>query len=336
MFVKLSIALVALALTNLAEGTPTCAQITSMSTIIKKTLTGTTTTGNLASKALRLGFHDCVGGCNGCINFNNGDNAGLADVVSELTSAYNTNGYSSICSLADFFALATTVSISNAVQQSNIQRSGAATSGPCPNPAFTLKWGRTTATDCSTDASVFPSPTMTGDAMFTYYADNFGFSKEQTVALMGAHSFGGAKSTNSGYNGKWTGSQNNGLSEVFFTNMLSSAITWKNTNVATSTAPKWQFNGKLSDGTGAGFMLNTDFALYYNLTLDSNAQVTCSLSPTCGLSNSCTNSCAMATTFNQAHTYSQNCTAFMTDFVSVIQAMLINGYSSSALTSTTC
>ena len=46
---------------------------------------------------------------------------------------------------------------------------------------------------------------------------------------MGAHSFGGAKTTNSGYNGKWTGSQNNGLSEVYFSNMISSDITWKNT-----------------------------------------------------------------------------------------------------------
>ncbi len=56
MFVKLSIVFVALALANLAEGTPTCAQITSMTTVIKTTLAGTTTTGNLASKALRLGL----------------------------------------------------------------------------------------------------------------------------------------------------------------------------------------------------------------------------------------------------------------------------------------
>ena len=76
------------------------------------------------------GFHDCVGGCNGCINFNNADNAGLQSVVATLTSTYNTNKYSSICSLADFFALAATVSISNAVQLANIQRSGAATTGP--------------------------------------------------------------------------------------------------------------------------------------------------------------------------------------------------------------
>ena len=42
---------------------------------------------------------------------------------------------------------------------------------------------------------------------------------------MGAHSFGGAVAANSGYNGKWTTSQ--GLSEVYFSNMISPSITWK-------------------------------------------------------------------------------------------------------------
>ena len=42
---------------------------------------------------------------------------------------------------------------------------------------------------------------------------------------MGAHSFGGAVAANSGYNGKWT--TNQGLSEVYFSNMISPSITWK-------------------------------------------------------------------------------------------------------------
>jgi hypothetical protein len=45
---------------------------------------------------------------------------------------------------------------------------------------------------------------------------------------MGAHSFGGASTSNSGYSGKWTGSQNKGLSEVFYSNMISSDITFTN------------------------------------------------------------------------------------------------------------
>jgi|FrelakmetLWP11LW_1041352.scaffolds.fasta_scaffold26515_2 hypothetical protein len=45
---------------------------------------------------------------------------------------------------------------------------------------------------------------------------------------MGAHAFGGAFPQNSGYAGKWTGSQNQGLSEVFYANMLNSNIKFSN------------------------------------------------------------------------------------------------------------
>ncbi len=45
---------------------------------------------------------------------------------------------------------------------------------------------------------------------------------------MGAHSLGGAKAENSGYRGKWTGRNNAGFSEIFYTNMISSGIKWTN------------------------------------------------------------------------------------------------------------
>ena len=50
-------------------------------------------------------------------------------------------------------------------------------------PCFTLKWGRKTSDDCSSDASTLPSPTMTGDAMFNYFANEFGFSRSQVGFL---------------------------------------------------------------------------------------------------------------------------------------------------------
>ena len=63
------------------------------------------TTSNYRALALRLAFHDCVGGCNGCINFNNPDNAGLQPIVTKLTSLYYDNGFNKIVTLADFYAL---------------------------------------------------------------------------------------------------------------------------------------------------------------------------------------------------------------------------------------
>jgi hypothetical protein len=83
------------------------------------------------------GFHDCVGGCNGCINFNNSDNNGLAPAVNTLTQIYKSNNFKSFnVSLADFFALAATVGVTAAVQSSNQARNGGITCKPnsCPGP----------------------------------------------------------------------------------------------------------------------------------------------------------------------------------------------------------
>jgi hypothetical protein len=46
-------------------------------------------------------------------------------------------------------------------------------------PCFTNYWGRTDTSDCSDDYTELPSGTMTGDEMFTYFEDEFGFSRDQ-------------------------------------------------------------------------------------------------------------------------------------------------------------
>jgi hypothetical protein len=70
-----------------------------------------------------LGFHDCVGGCNGCINFNNPDNNGLKSAADTLKNIYTVNKFSGYgVSLADFWALAATVGVSLSVYASNKSR----------------------------------------------------------------------------------------------------------------------------------------------------------------------------------------------------------------------
>jgi len=310
-----------------AESVPTCAQISNMTSVLLNTLMDrpNSPVDNLRAVAMRLGFHDCVGGCNGCVNFNNPDNNGLQSTIDLFTSLYYKNGYNKIISLADFFALATTVSISSAVQESNYQRTGTLTS-PCPVPCFPTQWGRIDATDCSNDNNILPSPMMGGDAMFAYFAKEFGFSKTQVVALMGAHGFGSVHPEISGFNGKWVGQQNKGLSEIFYSLMVDPSVTFTNLNVGNVTSPKWEFKADFSDKVSAGFMFNTDFEIFYNLTLNSNGQTTCILNHTCGVTNSCTNYCPKSSTFATAYTYATDCSAFMTDFKSVITLMLANGY----------
>ena len=85
-------------------------------------------------------------------------------------------------------------------------------------------------------------------------------------------------------------------------------IAQQNVDPKNLSAPKWQFNGLLANGNSAGFMLNTDFELFYNLTLNpTTAQTTCLLNPVCGLPtpNTCKTNCQVAPTFKQALSYSK-------------------------------
>jgi hypothetical protein len=54
----------------------------------------------------------------------------------------------------------------------------------CPVPCIQMKWGRKDLADCNQDNSVLPSPTMTADQMFSYYAEKFGFSKYQVLKCL--------------------------------------------------------------------------------------------------------------------------------------------------------
>ena len=64
------------------------------------------------------GFHDCIGGCDGCLNFDNPDNAGLAVIVEALEKVYLEFSGLDIAR-ADFWALASTVSVERGVKNAN-------------------------------------------------------------------------------------------------------------------------------------------------------------------------------------------------------------------------
>jgi len=62
----------------------------------------------LAPKFLRLAFHDCVGGCDGCVDMTNPDNAGL-DIPMDALSGIVTTWKSNDISRADIWSLAAMV-----------------------------------------------------------------------------------------------------------------------------------------------------------------------------------------------------------------------------------
>jgi len=158
-----------------------------------------TVTSALATM-VRLSFHDCVGGCDGCVNIENDSNNGLADLIAALDLVYTENKFGDIpLSRADHWAImgiwAVQTTIDNAVSNGyNV-----------PDLAVDYTVGRT---DCSTspyttDVENFPDATMNYTEIMDYFSFEFGFNALETTALMGAHTLGGANIFYSGYHGIW-------------------------------------------------------------------------------------------------------------------------------------
>ena len=61
--------------------------------------------------------------------------------------------------------------------------------------------------------------------------------------------------------------------------------------------------GTVKPNGNGGFMLNTDFAVFYDLQLDQNGKLGCKLNNTCGITNTCDNYCPKASTFENALKY---------------------------------
>merc|ERR1712013_849355 len=198
-------------------------QFTSLSSsevdAIKKKIR-TVVRGSTLPTAVRLAFHDCVGGCDGCLNVNNPDNAGLADLVDSLDTVYTTNGYDSVLSRADFWALAGVYAVDKTIELNNDD----CEEDDCvvPDSGLVFQWGRT---DCDTaphtDVDVhLPSALLNHSSVVTFFANEVGFDENETVALLGAHTLGRASSDNSGFSGTWIVGEANFFNNEYYKDIL--------------------------------------------------------------------------------------------------------------------
>lgn len=147
----------------------------------------------LLANVVRLAFHYCVGesGCDGCIDMNHPDNAGLEISVNYLDAkapAWLEAGLSK----ADLYALASVVA-------ANMALGNAGWDSDLSN----FEVGRTDCdpTQVSTELETFPDSHV---SPFAFFEENFGFSARETTVIMGAHTLGRSQIGNSGFTNFWT------------------------------------------------------------------------------------------------------------------------------------
>jgi len=262
--------------------------------------------GSALPTAVRLSFHDCVGGCDGCLNVNNHDNAGLADLVASLDTLYLANSYDSLLSRADFWALAGVYAVDKTIELNNDD----CDEDDCevPDSGLVFQWGRT---DCDTapytDVDVgLPSALLDHANVMSFFAGEFGFDDNETVALLGAHTLGRASSDNSGFSGTWINGEANFFNNEYYKKLVDSSLTWRHRDAGTD---NWQWNVP-----GEVFMLNVDVALYKDILVNSVGESSCDFT-----------TCAAAPTATVVEAFAASNDAWITEFTKVYTKMLAHG-----------
>jgi len=282
--------------------------------------------------AVRLTFHDCVGGCDGCLNVNNPDNAGLEDIVADLEEVYTTEGLDSIISRADMWALMGIWAINSTIDNNNNDcAAGTHNNANCvtvPDLQVTFQWGRE---DCATapysDTDVhLPAGTLGHTDTMDFFFNEFGFSDRETTALMGAHTLGAALITQSGFHGTWVSNEVRYFNNQYYTNIADSSLSWKKrqrtceslndvdldltTCAGMTTGWQWQ-------SPGVGFNINPDMGLYLNFTVSTDGEASCDY-----------DACSLSSTAPDVVEFSGSNTIWIDEFSKVYTKMLQHGYTS--------
>jgi len=272
------------------------------------------------STMVRLSFHDCVGGCDGCLNINNTENNGLADLVAGLEAVYQDNGFESLVSRADMWAILGVWAVQQTIDRSN--ENGVTV----PNLQVNYTYGRV---DCATapyssTIGNFPHATFNHNQIMSYFSQEFGFSTLEVTALMGAHTLGRANILNSGFHGTWVQDEAGLFNNKYFSNLVrESGIDWRLRqrtceNVLDDPSPcsegqttGWQYTTSGS----VGFNLVADMAIYQNFTVDTDGRPDCDYSQ-----------CNLSETSSYVENFATSNEEFIQEFSKVYTKLLSHGY----------
>ena len=243
--------------------------------------------------SLRIAFHDCVGGCDGCINRANSDNAGpMLDSLDVMDKIYE-DQIKKKMSRADFYILTAVTALEESLKFNNANL----TSSFIKPVKFNFKYGRC---DCKTSPNTdivqaFPSGQFGYHQVVKFFKKEFGFNLRDSVAIMGAHTLGGASGRKgSGFEGFWKedGVAAARLNNRYYSILTDKTLNWENVDRSLVTRldeERWQWQaGTTPEGVPAPFMLNADVSLIRKIqpgvTGKSSCQFSgCPLSPTAGI-----------------------------------------------------
>lgn len=187
------------------------------------------TRGRFVACLLRLAGHDFMdfryngehtGGSDGCVNFEDPDNKGLSQCLTQFKIPEVLEKHKDEISTADFIVLAAEAAMGRAAVNWN---------GDRPFKAGTLmsdfmrgfRWGRKTEEECHWNVGFMPNPEHgchgngKGDGLEQIFVNNIFKDYPRpwslTAAINGAHTVGKASLENSGYEGHWSHPQNQGI-----------------------------------------------------------------------------------------------------------------------------
>ncbi|XP_067927931.1 putative ascorbate peroxidase [Watersipora subatra] len=272
---------------------------------------------------LRLAFHDCVGKkCDGCINMNNDDNAGLDVYINKLEPVYQKQKVNGklVMSRADFWALA---GIEAVMMGSEF--------GVCPRcvpkyPTIKFQTGRV---DCvgspkgspwTKDMHTFADPYGTTKQTTSFFRKQFGFGYMETVAIMGGHTLGQAHRDATGFTHPWV-ERKNQFNNDYYKDLVNPHKNWTQVSVGRPRFAKWQWESRGSDRTM--MMLNSDVSLLKNLTDVSSGRVRGCKYNTCK-----TVSPSKANTAYWVKKFAKDNSLFLQEFGKAFQKVISHGYSS--------
>jgi len=235
--------------------------------------------GDFAGCIVRMAGHDFMdfrvddekhqGGADGCVSFEDGDNAGLQTCLAKANMPKVFEKHCDRVSLADFFVIIAEAVMARTASDFKDNATLFDADKLATNFRDNFRVGRKTAETCSWDVGRMPNPEHGCSDLRDVFVDSIFFGRRNgwalTMALSGVHSLGKASPENSGYDGFWSDAKSQGkFNNDYYRSLLYKG--WgpelavgnnKNKN-------QWKRIDKGFNNEHKEMMLNSDLCLIYD------------------------------------------------------------------------